>query len=393
MKDNIIKFIKKYSKELIIAFVLAIVAAVLYEYLIEMKKEHNLKVNLRAVALIITFDKEGKPYQQGSGLFISNNGKLVTNYHVLKGADFRRTLAKLPSGAYYQFKGILGIDDVSDIAILQFDAKDTPSVKGIGDSDKIKHGDNVVAIGAPLGLAESVSEGVISNPKRQIAGRNFIQFTAAISSGSSGGGLFGKNGKTLGVVTASINPDKSGNGSVAQNINLAVPINVIKDVISGSDDTEVKRFTENSQYFYSMGIMARNAGRMDESIRYFKKAIAINDKFAYAYIDLGITYSYMNQFEEELSAYEKAAKLDPTNADAFYFLGTAYENLGLYDKAVSAYQRALAISPKDGDIMYALAVEYLVLGEKDKAALLIAELSKINPGLSRQLHVLFTRMK
>ncbi len=96
----------------------------------------------------------------------------------------------------------LDIDESADIAVLQFDASDTPSVKGLGDSDALYVGEQVYEIGTPVGLAGTVSVGSISNPLQKLNGKHFIQFTAPISPGSSGGGLFDTGGEIIGITAA-----------------------------------------------------------------------------------------------------------------------------------------------------------------------------------------------
>ena len=74
----------------------------------------------------MVYDKEGKGSEQGSGIFINSKGLLLSNYHVIKGMDISRTKAKLPSGAFYELRGLKGLNEKLDIAILQFEATDTP---------------------------------------------------------------------------------------------------------------------------------------------------------------------------------------------------------------------------------------------------------------------------
>ena len=184
---KIIEWTKRFSKEIIIAFVLAIIAAILYEYFHATIKENTLNTNRKAVAVVIALDKEGKLLSQGSGFFVSPDGRLVTNYHVIKGATFYR--AKLPTGAYYVLKGVIGVDENRDVAILQFDAQEVPYIKNLGDSDYVKSGEKVTAIGAPLGFGNTVSEGIVSHPSRTFNNQRFILKLQRISSGSSGGAV------------------------------------------------------------------------------------------------------------------------------------------------------------------------------------------------------------
>jgi len=394
MRDRFIKIVewtKRFSKEIIIALVLAIIAAILLEYFHASIKQNKLNANLKAVAVVIAADKQGNILNQGSGIFISPNGKLVTNYHVIKGATLFR--AKLPTGAYYDYKGVIGIDEDRDIAILHFDAQEVPYIKILGDSDNVKAGDKVVAIGAPLGYESTVSEGIVSHPSRTLNNQRFIQFTAPISSGSSGGGLFDESGKLIGATTRSINiPPELQKEVIAQNLNFAVPINIIKDVISGKKG--ITSFTEDSpEYYYLQATLANNNGKYDEAIEFFKKTISLNDRFVYAYIDLANVYYMKGLYDNEINLLKKAVELDPNNADVFYYLAGAFEDKELYDLAITAYNKALELSPEDKDTIYNLAILYIVQGEKNKAFELIPKLTKLNRGLGNELKALANRMK
>jgi S1-C subfamily serine protease len=123
--------IQHYLKEITIALVLALVAAIAIDRYQHYIRTQSTLANLKAVATLVALDSKGDTISQGSGFFIKPNGILVTNYHVIKGAA--DVIAHLPSGAFYKLKGIRDTNERADIAILQFDASDTPSVKGLGD--------------------------------------------------------------------------------------------------------------------------------------------------------------------------------------------------------------------------------------------------------------------
>ncbi|MGA9109768.1 MAG: trypsin-like peptidase domain-containing protein [Smithella sp.] len=280
---NLFILIKKFSKEIIIALILAIIAAVGLEIYDSGMNKHNIRVNQKATATILVYDKDGKGIRQGSGIFINSKGLLLTNYHVIKGMDISKTKAKLPSGAFYELRGIKGLNEKIDIAILQFEATDTPYVKNLGDSDKILSGEKVIAIGSPSGLENSISEGIIANPARILLGTKFIQFTAPISPGNSGGGLFNKDGKVIGITTASLADQEKNN----QNLNFAVPINLIKDALNGTE----KILTEKSpDYYYSVGQIEENKNNYDKAFEYYEKAISEDSTYADAYVGLGDVY-------------------------------------------------------------------------------------------------------
>lgn len=168
-----------------------------------------------------------------SGIIISSDGYIVTNNHVVDGADSYTAKVKCTdesgnvTSQVYDAE-LIGTDSDTDLAVIKIDAKDLP-VAVLGDSDKLCLGDDVVAIGNPLGLENSVSKGIVSGLNRQISdskrGLSSIQTDAPINSGNSGGALFNGYGEVVGVVNEKYVSD------YAENVGFAITINEAKDVI------------------------------------------------------------------------------------------------------------------------------------------------------------------
>lgn len=159
----------------------------------------------------------------GSGIIISEEGYIVTNYHVVAGAQELYVI--LPEGETVEAK-LIGGDKQSDIAVVKIEKPDLP-VATIGDSDAVKQGELAVAIGNPLGheLSGTVTAGVISavNRSLQIDGRtmNLIQTDAAINPGNSGGALINSKGEIIGMNTLKANISSTG----AEGLGFAIPSN------------------------------------------------------------------------------------------------------------------------------------------------------------------------
>lgn len=166
-----------------------------------------------SVVTIFCYDYDGKLAATGSG-FVAFDGKtIITNYHVMTSAYTCKISTN--QDISYEVSKILCYSKEQDIAILQL-TKDTGlQPLTLGDSSAIKKGETVVAIGSPLGIKNTVSTGVLSG-RLMDANMDVLQFTAPISSGSSGGALFDNNGNVIGITFASIVD--------GQNLNLAIPI-------------------------------------------------------------------------------------------------------------------------------------------------------------------------
>lgn len=162
---------------------------------------------------------------QGSGFIISDDGYILTNNHVVGGAD--KITVKVEDGR--EFTGrIVGTDPHSDVAVIKIDAKDLP-VLPLGDSDALEVGNWVLAIGNPFGLSHSLTAGIVSAKGRSRVGladyEDFIQTDAAINPGNSGGPLIDLEGKAVGMNTAIFS--RSGG---YMGIGFAIPINMAKAI-------------------------------------------------------------------------------------------------------------------------------------------------------------------
>ncbi|HHU51684.1 MAG TPA: PDZ domain-containing protein [Firmicutes bacterium] len=164
--------------------------------------------------------REYKQEGTGSGFIFRADGYVLTNYHVIEGAD--QITVNLKSGKKYQAE-VIGKDEKYDLAILKIKAKNLPYLE-LGDSDAIQIGQWVVAIGNPYGLHETVTTGIISALNRNLKSVNestLIQTDAAINPGNSGGPLVDLEGKVIGINEAIL--------SNAQGIGFAIPINLVKE--------------------------------------------------------------------------------------------------------------------------------------------------------------------
>tara|TARA_Y100001935_G_C17282782_1_gene498513 strand:- start:113 stop:1516 length:1404 start_codon:yes stop_codon:yes gene_type:complete len=170
---------------------------------------------------------ERKASSLGSGFIIRENGTVITNNHVIAGAD--DILVKVGDK---EFKAkVIGADPYMDIAVLKMDTKDKFKPVNFGDSDKARVGDWAVAIGNPFGLGGTVTAGIISARNRDInltRYDDFIQTDASINQGNSGGPLFNLKGEVIGINTAIIAPGQS--GSIG--IGFAIPANAASNVVN-----------------------------------------------------------------------------------------------------------------------------------------------------------------
>jgi hypothetical protein len=176
-----------------------------------------------AVVQIVVSDSMGQEAALGSGFVISSDGKIITNYHVIKNAH--SATVKLSNGSFFLVTGVVATDPDKDLAVLKVAGKNLPFLS-LADSQSLKVGDHVVAIGSPLGLEGTVSDGIISALRDEGPGKSWIQTTAPVSHGNSGGPLLDLQGNVVGVITWGVNLQ------LGQNLNFAAPSNEVKPLVS-----------------------------------------------------------------------------------------------------------------------------------------------------------------
>ena len=174
-------------------------------------------------------DRDSREEGLGSGVIVSPNGYILTNNHVVEGADE----LKVALADEREFKGkIVGTDPKTDVAVIKIDADNLPTIT-LADSDRLRVGDVVFAVGNPLEIGETVTTGIVSAKGRRVhllddinGYEDFIQTDAAINLGNSGGALVDARGRLVGINSAMMSTT---NGSMG--IGFAVPINLARNVM------------------------------------------------------------------------------------------------------------------------------------------------------------------
>ncbi|MEO5958013.1 MAG: Do family serine endopeptidase [Opitutaceae bacterium] len=180
-------------------------------------------------------ERESKLEGMGSGVIVSPDGYILTNNHVVEGADELKV--KLTDDRDFTAK-VVGADPKTDIAVIKVDASNLPVVT-LADSSKLRVGDVVFAVGNPLDIGQTVTMGIISAKNRNVhiledvgGYEDFIQTDAAINMGNSGGALIDARGRLVGINSAIISPSRGNIG-----IGLAVPINLAASIMNSLVET------------------------------------------------------------------------------------------------------------------------------------------------------------
>lgn len=273
-------------------------------YTIAINKAYNTVVEIETTVTTASYDyffysSPKTSTAAGSGVIISEDGYIVTNEHVISGASGDDAVKVTHhNGETYTAK-IIGYDTRTDLALLKIDAKGL-EYSNFADSDQLVMGEEVIAIGNPLGLGISCSNGIVSALEKEIYVNNVylsvIQTNAEVNGGNSGGGLFDIDGNLIGIVNAkSINSSSS---TTIEGIGYAIPSNTVKSIIYElKDNGYVKdraalgiRVYTNASYSNVNGVIISEVieGGSAEEAGLEKNDIitAVDDKVISSYADL-----------------------------------------------------------------------------------------------------------
>jgi serine protease Do len=185
----------------------------------------------------------------GSGFFLNADGYLITNFHVIEGETeisvevYHQRDGQLDRETYKQVK-IIAINKFHDLALLKIEDKGAPKFKFItlGNSDALNVGDSVFAVGSPLGLERTVTQGILSTKTRELEGNLYLQTSTQINPGNSGGPLFNLAGEVVGVTNMKI--------TFGEGLGFAIPVELVKNFLDHRDAFAYSADNPNNPYRY-----------------------------------------------------------------------------------------------------------------------------------------------
>src|SRR5665213_3205947 len=189
------------------------------------------------------------PAGLGSGFFVNAEGFLITNFHVTEGETqisvevYLQKNGQIERKSYKQVR-IVALNKFADLALLRIEDKDAPRFSSVvlGDSDKLSVGDTVFAIGSPLGLERTVTQGILSTKTREFEGELYLQTTAQINPGNSGGPLFNLRGEVVGVTNMKI--------SFGEGLGFAIPVEAVKFFLNHRESFAYDNDNPSNPYRY-----------------------------------------------------------------------------------------------------------------------------------------------
>ena len=330
-----------------------------------------------AVATVIVYDVERNISNIGTGFFVNKQGDLITNFHVLAGkyqADVRTY-----AGKSYRVKAVLAENKEADLLKLRVDIP-PEEVSWISIGDRLPEiAERVVVVGSPMGLEQTVSEGIVSSVRELPPVGTVFQMSAPISPGSSGSPVVNTKGEVVGIATFQF--------VQGQNLNFAVAARQIMSMRKFGAPKTVSEWTFDhlgnkprvAQALCEKGFSFSINGEDQKAFQFFKKATEDDPTDSAAWSGLGSCYAGLNESEEAITAYKQAIEANPRDEASYFHLANYYGKLGRFEEAIVAYQEAIALNPQFEAALFNLGVVYARLGRFNEGREAFETVARINP--------------
>jgi tetratricopeptide (TPR) repeat protein len=330
-----------------------------------------------AVVTVVTYDINGAAADLGSGFFIDAKGHLITNYHVLKGAYSAEV--KTHDGRKYPIELVVAENEEADIIKVRVSIaeKEFHWVKLTDQEPAI--GERILVVGSPLGLEQTVSEGIVSAVRDLPLVGKVFQLSAPVSPGSSGGPVVNMKGKVVGVV--------SFQAVMGQNLNFAVASQGVLNLENTDKAQSLSEWTYGisrktprlAEELCKKGFNFSIRGEFKEALNYYKEAAEKSPGDALAWYGLGSCYVGLDDSEAAIAAFQQAVRADPQNPTPYYNLGRYYGTLERYEEAVSFYKKAVEVDPDHAMSYYDLGIIYSKQEAFDVGEQAFKEVLRIEP--------------
>ena len=302
---------------------------------------------------------------------------MITNYHVLEGQY--RAEVRTAEGNTYPIKLIVADNKAVDLVKVLVDIPRS-RVKWVKTAAGLPSiAEQVLVVGSPMGLEQTVSEGIVSSIREIPSVGEFFQMSAPISPGSSGSPVINQKGQVIGVATFQM--------VRGQNLNFAVSVKAVKNLKPVKAGMSMALWTfENSRQqpglaekLCRQGYSFSINGEDQKALEFFKKAIEKDPQNTMAWNGLGYCHVGLNNPEAAIRAYQQAIKANPADDTLYLILGDYYVKLGQHQEAVKAYQQVVGLKPDSEEAYFKLGVVYSQLGRLDEGKRAFETVIRLNP--------------
>jgi len=349
-----------------------------------------------AVVTVIAYDINQEVTNIGTGFFIDKYGHLITNYHVLDGRY--KAEVRTADGDTYPIKLVVADNKATDLVKVLVDIP-RKKIKWVKTANRLPSiAEQIIVVGSPMGLEQTVSEGIVSSIRNIPSVGDFFQMSAPISQGSSGSPVMNLRGKVVGVATFQM--------VRGQNLNFAVSVISVKKLKPVKAGMSVSLWTFNNS-LHQPGIAEKLCrqgynlsinGQDQKALEFFQEAIEKDPQNTMAWNGLGYCQVGLNNPAAAIEAYQQAIKTNPddeslyfilgqaikTNPDdesLYFILGNYYVKLGQPQEAIKAYRQAIRVKPDFAEAHFKLGILYTRLGRLDEGKKAFETVIRLNPGL------------
>jgi len=321
-----------------------------------------------------------------SGVLVDESGIVLTVAHGIR--DTGTVYIHLRNGLVRSGRPIT-VDSPRDIALVQIESPESLPYAVAGDATELKPGDQLVVIGAPLGLRWSVSQGIVSSTERMHGGQRLIQTDAGISPGSSGAPVFDTHGLLVALVKGRISVADS--GQTGELLNFLIPINtsfplldrhgisshskrLVRRGLHATDLQErlrllqsaVRSDPDNAEAHFYLGVAYGDASDTAKQLTSFETFARLRPESFQAHRNLAIAYLRVNKNEQALEHLLIAARLRPDSARVHNDLGETYRRMNMYQKSRDELEKAVHLDPMLAEAHFNLGL--LLVTSFDEAA-------------------------
>ncbi len=340
----------------------------------------------QAVATVVAYNIDGEMASIGSGFFIDRNGTLVTNHHVLENAY--RAEIKTAEGERYPVTAVLARSQLLDLIKVRVEIP--PVLVTPVNLSRIEPSiaERVVVIGSPMGLEQTISEGIVSAIRTHPADINIYQLTAPISQGSSGSPVLNQTGSVIGVV--------SFQASKGQNLNFAVSIKALELLTADREELSIAEWTlrrSSSDLRLAATLCQKGAqlsirGKYEAALDFYQRATEANPDDPDAWHGLGSCYVGLDQPEDAAAAFRHSISADPENASSHFLLAMFYKRQEQYQLSIPPLLRVISIESKNVQARLELADTYGKLNQTDEQIASFEAILAFNPDHVPTLHMM-----
>lgn len=330
-----------------------------------------------AVVTVVVYDANHQVTGIGSGFFIDKYGHLITNYHVIDGKYAAEV--KTADGNSYPIALVVADNKSVDLVkvLVDIPREKVKWIKVSGDLPSIA--EQIMVVGSPMGLEQTVSEGIISSIREIPSVGEFFQMSAPISPGSSGGPVINLKGEVIGVTTFQF--------VRGQNLNFAIAGNSVLKLKPARNGLTMSlwTFSKSSQQPKLAEELCRQGysfsinGDDQKALELFKEAIEQDPKNVMAWNGLGSCQVGLNRPDAAIESYKQAIKINPNDAALHYILGNYYTKLDRHQQAIESYKQVIRINPDFESAYFKLGLIYAQLGQLDEGKKAFETVIRLNP--------------